>query len=253
MGSPTLTKSADAHGGSKAQQFVGTVNFDRVTWAVYTPTVGEVYQGSIWNKRLDGSNGLVGSGLYYATSRSIMKRVTDAAYTQDVATVIAVDGNPLVTYCAVQYGATGFDTVVGDDASLKKVTGTDLLLGTLGHKDGTYICHPTVAPYTQCGLKILWLDTTTFVMPIINRKTESNQAELWKSVNNVWTKVISGAITYGDTKELKVVVSGSDFSLYYNTVQVGSTTEIPDTFGYTVYGFNAYAGNLVGTVQTINP
>lgn len=255
-GNPTLSESADAHKGSKAQQFTGGADIDRIFFPNYTPTVGMVYQGTAWAKRTAGSTGGVGHGLYNAQSRTVMNRITSAEYTEDLATIIITQVNPVSVFAAIQYGTAGYDTVIVDDFSLKPVTNTDHYLGKLNHKNGTYICHPTMRLDTQCGMKICYLDSTNFVLAMLIRPTGLNpaQARLWKSINNVWTLVISGNITYGAEKELKVVVANNtDFSLYYDSAQVGTTQAITDSLGRAVYGFNTYASNLVGRVQTINP
>lgn len=59
------------------------------------------------------------------------------------------------------------------------------------------------------------------------------QCRLDKCVNGVFSNVIAGNVTYGATKYIKVVVSGSDYSLYYGTtdVQVGTTQTIAGMSG----------------------
>jgi hypothetical protein len=136
-----------------------------------------------------------------------------------------------------------------DDASVKAITLSSTLasVGTRAGRDGTYICAPTVADNTQAGMAIAYLDASSFVLAVVDR-LQTDTAKLLKLVAGTWTQVISGNITYGAAKQLKVIISGTSYSLYYDNVQVGTTQTISNTLGEGVYGFNAYASNTVGTV-----
>ena len=67
-----------------------------------------------------------------------------------------------------------------------------------------------------------------------------------KCVAGVYTNVISGAVTYGSTKILRLVCSGNSVSAYYDGTQVGSTVTVSDAgiVSNTRHGlFSTYASN----------
>lgn len=216
------------------------------------PTVetGEYYQLALyrksgtatprpnWGKTVTGIDYfvLVGADANWSLKTAIARM-------QDANSFIALQVNN------VTIGATAlFDTV-----SLKKVTNTQSLLGNIGRKNGTYTCHPTVALYSQGGLDLNYLDANNLVRMVVARNLSaiSDKAILLKRIAGTWTEVISGNITYSAGAELKAVVSGTTFQLWYNGTQVGTNQTIDNSgLGTKVYGFNTLAGNTVGTVTT---
>jgi len=142
-----------------------------------------------------------------------------------------------------------------DNLSLKAVTATDVLLGTLSHQAGTYICHPSVAENSAVGFKILYKDASNFVLAIVNR-LGTDQVQLYTVTAGVWAAVAAptGNIVYGAAQELKAIVQvDGKIDLSYNGVAVGAQGALTlANFGKAVYGYNNYAGNTVGAVTT-NP
>lgn len=126
------------------------------------------------------------------------------------------------------------------------------LLISRASKDGTFICHPTIAAANaQCGMVINYADGNNYVLAIHNRV--SGEPELYKCLAGTITKVVSGAGAYSAAGELKVIADGGTYSLYYGGVQIGSNVAIVETtLGTKVYGFNTLAGNTVGALST-NP
>lgn len=145
-------------------------------------------------------------------------------------------------------GTGGYDWY-NDGFSLKEITNMTTYLGDFPPANGTYQCTPTVEAYTCAGMYIRYLNATNFVALYIDRVTGT--AKLVKCIAGTWTEVISGSITYGAEDILKCIVDGTNYSLYYNGVQVGTTQTISDTLGTAVYGFSTYAANTVGEV-TVN-
>lgn len=67
-----------------------------------------------------------------------------------------------------------------------------------------------------------------------------------KCVSGTYTNIISGAVTYGSTKRLRLVCSGTSVSAYYDGTQVGSTVTVSDAgiVSNTRHGkFSTYASN----------
>lgn len=67
-----------------------------------------------------------------------------------------------------------------------------------------------------------------------------------KCLAGTYTNVISGAVTYGATKRLRLVCSGTSVSAYYDGTQVGSTVTVSDAgiVSNTRHGkFSTYAAN----------
>lgn len=123
------------------------------------------------------------------------------------------------------------------------------LLVTRTSKDGTFICHPTLAANSQAGMVINYADANNFVLAIFNRIT--GQPELYKCLSGTYTLVRTGVGAYSAEAELKVVASGGSYSLYYNGLAIGAAVAIAEaTLGTKFYGFNALAGNTVGAAQT---
>lgn len=140
-----------------------------------------------------------------------------------------------------------------DDVTCKKLTLSSLLaaLGSLSRQTGTFTCQPTVTDDTQAGLVFNYLDANNFVVMYVDRAAVSvDKAYLVKCVAGTYTEVESDTITYGAATELKCVVDGTTYKLYYDDVQVGSDQTISDTLGTQVYGFSTYASNTVGLVTT---
>ena len=136
-----------------------------------------------------------------------------------------------------------------DNLSIKILTPSSLIayLGRRSQRPGTYTCKPTLTVGTRCGIAIGYRDSNNYVLMY----HDGTYAMLDKIVGGVATSVIRGFAAYGAGRELKVVVAanGTDYSLYYNGTQIGSTTAIANAgLGIAVYGFNTFAGNEVGLV-----
>jgi hypothetical protein len=118
-------------------------------------------------------------------------------------------------------------------------------------KNGTYICHPTIALDSQCGMVIEYIDANNLVM--FNVNLSDGKAHLKSCIAGVWAEPIATAVAYGAGKELKLIVSGTTHKLYYDGTQVSTDKTIDNSsMGTKVYGFNSLVGNTVGAVTT-NP
>jgi hypothetical protein len=153
-GSPTLAQSADVHGGSKAQQFTGTANLDRAYWNSMSVPAGTWVAFSIWCKRTAGTAGQVYNALLNGSGQlgpaTGLKNVTSATYAQNVITGYMKTTGDLACYLARQIG-TSYDTIIGDDGSLKAITGL-FTLYSHGATYGTFSAKITRGEGAQAGL-----------------------------------------------------------------------------------------------------
>lgn len=231
------------HGGSASQKIVMLQANEGVTpSSVPMATIGW-YQASVWIYNNSG-----GGIFIEKDSGPGAEGVSETGtWTQTVGTGRTTSINHKIYIFSI----SATNSYV-DDASVKAITLSSMMtqLGSLTGRDGTYTCHPTVANKSQTGMSVAYLNASNFVVAVVDR--QDNTAKLLKFISGVWTQVISGAITYSAAAELKVVIAGTNYSLYYNTAQIGTTQTISDTLGDGVYGFNALAGNTVGIV-TANP
>jgi hypothetical protein len=139
-----------------------------------------------------------------------------------------------------------------DAVSLKPLTLDTLLLylANVGRRTGTWQCAPTITANYQSGLALNYASTSNFVLAYVDRHGVT-KAYLEKCIDGAWTTVISGNVAYGAGKALKVIVDGTNYSLYYDGVQIGVTTAIADAgLGTKVCGFATDSGSTPGAVIT---
>ncbi len=93
---------------------------------------------------------------------------------------------------------------------------------------------------TQAGLAV-GIDSATDPKYGIFAYHDGTNAKLDKLVNGVWTNVISADVTFSANAEIRVIRDGTSFRLYYDNVQVGSTSTVADVGDYTLHGlFSTY-------------
>lgn len=195
-----------------------------------------------------GTANLSDSGSKFTMNFSV---ALSAAWVQQIATLLVVNssGNDQIRVRSVGAAANFY----ADDASIQPITFSSMrsLLGAMAAKNGTYICHPTVASQTQTGILIEYADDNNWVAMIVHRG--DGTARLVSCIAGTCATARTGAITYGAAKELKCIVNGTTHQLFYDGTQVGADVTISNGgMGLQVHGFNSYAGNTVGTVSA-NP
>jgi len=245
-GTDTLDKETTIiHSGSASQKIIVNGAAEGVI-STQTLSGSAWYQISGWAYRASGT----GTAVFTDDLGVIITPAlaTTGAWAQGIAT-----GRTSITNRKViARSVVNFNGYV-DDASAKAITFSSMLsprLGSLPGRNGTYTCRPVVTLSTQAGMVIAYNSATALVLAIVDQVAA--RAKLLKLIGTTWTEVISGAIAYSSGQELRVVISGTSYSLYYNSLQVGTTQTISDSLGEDVYGFNSYVGNSVGIV-TANP
>lgn len=234
-GSGTATEeNVTIHGGTAAQKLVTAANFEGMNSASVTITLGAWYQFSTW---MQGSGG--NGSISFSNSRlnaSVAKALT-GAFVQHLSTSRGLSAG---TETMRPRANTSGSTIYLDDASLKTLTLSSLFL-TRETQQANVIAQVvvTVAPSGVQAGHVLNLDSVSSPANFVIAYLDASTAYLVKCVGGTYTQVISGAITFGATKNLKVVKTGNDYSLYYGApgseAQIGATTAIANMNG-TIHG-----------------
>lgn len=144
------------------------------------------------------------------------------------------------------YRGSATDATV-DNASCKLLSLASLLsTRTYASADCDLSAAVTRTSGTQAGLCARLDSASSPANFIIAYLDGAGNVKVDKCVGGTYTNVISGAITYGSTKRLRLVCSGNSVSAYYDGVQVGSTVTVSDAgiVSNTRHGkFSTYASN----------
>lgn len=223
-GSPTLTQSADVHGGSKAQQFTAVAQYNSTQWGWVITTAGW-YSGSIWAKRTAGASGSIQLRITEnGIGSTVSLPVISATYARYVATrrVAAATQKSLGIWDTI---LSPTDTIIFDDGSLAILSLPSLLSNVVASPTNAMIdCKITSIPTgTQAGL----------VARIDNPANPANFVQLVQDVGNVkLDEVVAGvyqanlltaasAFAAGDT--LRLWLFGNAWKVY-KIVAAGTVT-----------------------------
>ena len=149
-------------------------------------------------------------------------------------------------YFRILSGATAYVFYV-DDASLKPIT-LSSLFSTRPYASANCDLSAAVTRTagTQAGFVARLDSATSPANFIIAYLDGAGNVKVDKCVGGTYTNVISGAVTYGAAKILRLVCSGNNVSAYYDGTQVGSTVTVSDAgiVSNTRHGlFSTYAAN----------
>jgi hypothetical protein len=258
-GTPTLAQSADAHAGTKAQQFTAAAFNNRLNYPTFAGQAGVWYQYHIWTKRTAGSSGAIAPRLFQTgmlPASTLESRIVDAAYTKKVISGLSTTTNAIFCYPMVENGSSAFDTGLADDGGVAAITYSSLF---------------AMLPSTQANViaKIMpdVLVDDTHIGIIVGGDAQSSPAnyiivtarrhpniltlldvDIWKKAGSAYTLVAGGlSATIAANAWLEVRRSGSTVKVYYNNVQVGTDQTIADAaiLAGTFHGFLSAGGNMI--------
>ncbi len=144
--------------------------------------------------------------------------------------------------------------VRADDLSWQAYTLSSIvaLAGDATKKDANYDCFPVLADLaterSQCGMVVCCdADTPTYGLWAYH---DGTTVYLVKEEASVYAGLIAVEATYIPGRKLRIVVSGTSVSLFYNSVQISTTQTVANiaSYGTRVYGFSTYAGNSTGMI-----
>ena len=145
------------------------------------------------------------------------------------------------------YGMGAGEIIWLDNFSLKQLTLSSLFsCSTTPFSTADVISTVTIPTFmtgTQAGIVVNLDSLTTPTALVIAYLDGAGNAKVDELAGGVWTNKISGAVTYGAAKELRVVRDGTYCALYYDNALVGSvSTMTANTNKY--HGlFSTYSGN----------
>lgn len=243
-GTDLLAESATVHGGSASQQINVNAAYEGVITDANSFSSPNWYQAIVWLYGTAGSAVIDDGG-----GGGLSKEITPPAgsWTQYLYTFRALASTKfrLRSYL----GGANF---LADDASNKQITlATMFASQEFGKSSVAASVNLVISSGTQAGL-ILNLDSAAspanFVMAYHNGAT----AVLLKCVAGTYTSVISAEAAYSASAALRVIKSGTSYSLYYNGAQVGTTQTISDAgiINNTRHGMmSTYSGNTLDNFQ----
>jgi len=243
FGAPTVSQSADVHGGSKAQQFQATAQNDYLTQNL-NQVVGTWYHMSIWAKRITDNGGNCNCVINLGGWKYLP--ITSGSYTELFFIGRSV-ATPREFRPVMELDAALFDVVVVDDCSAKALVLSELFASVddAATSDVVISADVTLTAGTQAGIVMNLDDETTPANFVIGYHDGTN-ARLEKCVAGVYTSVINVAAAYAAGATLVVIKDDTDYSLYYNNVKIGATSTISDAgiVSNTKHGlFSTYSEN----------
>jgi len=210
-GSPNVAESADAHGGSKAQQFTATATSDKLyQTAALGLSSANWYNFSVWAKRTSGSSGTVKIGS--VSGQSIVSP------TYEKLTYTFKPGSEPVD---VRETGSSFDTVLIDDKSLKQITlSTCFQTTTLSTKDVELRAKFTMVTGTQCGIVFGMNEAGTYFGLLYHDGAGNVKLEI--NENGTWTTKATTAIAYSADTEIVIRRDDTVLACYYSNTLVGA-------------------------------
>lgn len=248
-GTPTVAQSADVHGGTKAQSFIADADGTSIRFPQITPDDQSFYKFTAWGKRAAGAAGQVLPTLFQIGGVPALGTfgapITGAAYAQRGAVQRTKGIGLLFGFPAYQSGATGYDTVIVDDCSLKKMTEASMMALIPAVYDVTVKAKYTWDKNSWAGV-IARADAaiapTTYLLATYSMHISGYFCfvDLYKCVSGVYTNLIStwsnspgagGGDFPTALQNIEIRCSGTTVQLFHNNIQVGADQTVNDVAG----------------------
>ena len=155
----------------------------------------------------------------------------------------------------------GVEGDAASDGSIDNVTAQLLTLADqfcardLGSSDIEISAPLVVVKGTEAGI-VACLDSITTPANFLIATHNGTNAILTKCVGGTYTQLITGAAAYADGREISIIKNGTDASLYYNGVQIGTTQTVSDAgiINNTLHGlFTTCTEDSFGSFSAVNP
>lgn len=149
-----------------------------------------------------------------------------------------------------------------DDVSLKALTLSSLISAKLyAHADIDISAAVTRTAGTQAGIAGRVDDPANPANFLIAYLDGAGNVKVDKCVAGTYTNVISGAVTYGASKLLRLRCSGTSVSVFYDGTQVGTTQTVSDAgivnnlyHGlFSTYASNSFASYTASSWVAVTP
>jgi hypothetical protein len=231
-GSPTVAQSANVHGGTKAQQFVATLQNDRLS-TLYDTTliINKWFLLSVWSKRILGTGGTASVRFLQTALNSpdYSIPVVSAVYGRYFGSIVTLPTNlGLRLYPAFDPGVSNFDTIISDDLSVKEITFSTCLATPKHTSTGDCIISQRMrlfqGKYLRMGFCIN-LDSLSNPQNYVLACIDGVNAFILTCLNGAYSSY-STACVWANDDELKVIKSGTSYSIYKNGTQLGVTQTI---------------------------
>lgn len=261
IGTPTISESSTAHGGSKAQSFAATAQNNIVGQSV-SIAAGTWFLHGAWFKATAGTGGVPRWRNFQSSgANSTTNNITATDYTWRQLIDVSLNANTMAIQL-IDVGSTGFDTILIDDASCKALTFASLVaLVDVGVFGVNVQCSPTVPTTGVAGSEISHCGViancnaakNSYILGLYARGYGMALGQLIKVVNGTPTRLINTSATYAAAGALIVKrTAATTFQLWYNGTQVGTDQTISDAeiISNTRHGvFSNYAGSTPGTFR----
>jgi hypothetical protein len=255
-GSPTVSQSADVHGGAKAQAFQAAASGNRIGFAG-SVTADRWYLATEWMKRVSGTAytcqmSLYVDGAYRGGGNPVGADANN--YTKLAIARLSVGTTLAIRNCH-EYGAS-FDAVIIDDLSFTQLTFASMFAL---RKTAPYGIHRATFTTqggrgsTPGGVAMCWDNPANPQSGLLALHDRTNTGVLfYKYVNGAPTLVTSGAGAYtaGAPIEIRRARGTNTFQVFYNNAQIGVDQTINDAeiinnqYGglFSTYEANTFSG-----------
>ena len=261
-GSPTVAESADVHGGTKAQSFIGQAISNRILFTpAPSPAVGTWVLLTEWAKRTVTVGSSTSLAIWTGAAAERGPTITAAGYTKYAQATLIRGASPDFGL-ARNYSAAPDDTVIVDDYTMGDLTLVDLFSSLSNNNRPSVLASVSFTMYatgvTPGGLVTNLDDAATPANFLVTYHNGTN-AVLEKCVGGTYTILISEAATYGAgyVLQLQTDRDGADLkaNLTYNAAAVGTEQTISDAgiIDNTIHGmFSTYEGNALDNYTLSN-